>query len=93
MGIFNNVGRYTDNGISEYIKNFNRQIQSGLKLYVNNNYDIQQKRLVNVGEGIDNDDAIIKHQMEVALSTKPNATDFGYSIRHLLRFYLNQVMI
>ena len=74
MGIFNNVGRYTYMDISEYMKNFNRQVQQGLglKLDVQNNYDIQQKRLVNVGEGVDNDDAITKHQMEVGLSTKMN---------------------
>ena len=40
-----------------------------------NNYDIQQKRLANVGEGVDNDDAVTKHQMEVGLSTKPDPTD------------------
>ena len=62
MGIFNNVGRFTNVDISEYIKSFQRQIQTGLKLDSNNNYDIQQKRLA-------------KHQMEVGLSTKPNPTD------------------
>ena len=58
------------------MKIFNRQVQqgSGLKLDVNNNYDILQKRLVNVGEGINDDDAITKHQMEVGLSTKMNKT-------------------
>ena len=75
MGVFNNIQRFTNMDISEYIKNFNRQIQTGLKLDLNNNYDIQQKRLANVGEGVDNDDAVTKHQMEVGLSTKPNPTD------------------
>ena len=53
----------------------NKQIQTGLKLDTNNNYDIQQKRLANIGEGVDNDDAVTKHQMEVGLSTKPDPTD------------------
>ena len=75
MGVFNNVQRFTNMDISEYIKNFNRQIQTGLKLDSNNNYDIQQKRLANVGEGVDGGDAVTKHQMEVGLSTKPNPTD------------------
>ena len=43
---------------------------SGLKLDPNNNYDIEQKRLLNVGEGVNNNDVITKHQMEVGLSTK-----------------------
>ena len=52
MGVFNNIQRFATFDISEYIRNFQRQIQTGLKLDSNNNYDIQQKRLANVGEGV-----------------------------------------
>ena len=52
MGIFNNSGRFKNLNIRDYIKNFNQQIQSGLKLDVNNNYDIEGKRLANVGQGL-----------------------------------------
>ena len=62
MGLFNNVGRYSD--IHEYIKNFKEQTQSGLKLDANNNYDIEGKRLANVGQGVEADDAVVMHQME-----------------------------
>ena len=62
MGLFNNVGRYSD--VHEYIKNFTQQTQSGLKLDANNNYDIEGKRLANVGQGVDADDAVVMHQME-----------------------------
>ena len=62
MGLFNNVGRYSD--VHEYIKNFTQQTQSGLKLDVNNNYDIEGKRLANVGQGVEADDAVVMHQME-----------------------------
>ena len=71
MGLFNNVGRYTD--VHEYIKNFTQQTQSGLKLDSNNNYDIEGKRLANVGQGIDADDAVVMHQMaslDTGLETK-----------------------
>ena len=71
MGLFNNVGRYSD--IHEYIKNFNQQTQSGLKLDSNNNYDIEGKRLANVGQGVDADDAVVMHQMaslDTGLETK-----------------------
>ena len=61
MGLFNNVGRYSD--VHEYIKNFTQQTQSGLKLDANNNYDIEGKRLANVGQGVDDDDAVVMHQM------------------------------
>ena len=50
MGLFNNVGRYSD--VHEYIRNFQQQTQSGLKLDVNNNYDVRGKRLANVGQGL-----------------------------------------
>ena len=60
MGLFNNVGRYTD--VHEYIKNFTQQTQSGLKLDVNNNYDIEGKRLANVGQGVDDYDAVVMRQ-------------------------------
>ena len=67
MGIFNNVGRYSD--IHEYIRNFNEQTQSGLKLDSNNNYDIEGKRLANVGQGVDADDAVVMHQIVTLDST------------------------
>ena len=71
MGLFNNVGRYSD--VHEYIKNFTQKTQSGLKLDVNNNYDIEGKRLANVGQGVDADDAVVMHQMtslDTGLETK-----------------------
>ena len=74
MGVLNNIQRFKTFDIREYIKNFQRQIQTGLKLETNNNYDIQQKRLANVGEGVDGGDAVTKHQMEVGLSTKSDQT-------------------
>ena len=61
MGLFNNVGRYSD--VHEYIKNFQQQTQSGLKLDSNNNYDIEGKRLANVGQGVDDDDAVVMQQI------------------------------
>ena len=75
MGVLNNIQRFKTFDIREYIKNFQRQIQTGLKLDTNNNYDIQQKRLANMGEGVDGGDAVTKHQMEVGLSTKSDSTE------------------
>ena len=80
MGIFNNIGRFKDFDKSKYIRNLNIQIQgTGLKLDSNNNYDIQQRRLTNVGEGVNVNDTITRHHMEAniqaGLQTKPNRTD------------------
>ena len=75
MGVLNNIQRFKTFDIREYIKNFQSQIQTGFKFDKNNNYDIQQKRLANVGEGVDGGDAVTKHQMEVGLSTKSDSTE------------------
>ena len=74
MGVFNNIQRFKTFDIKEYMKNFQRQIQTGFKLDKNNNYDMQQKRLANTGEGVDESDAITKHQMETGLATKSDQT-------------------
>ena len=75
MGVLNNFQlKDSSFNIRDYIKYFKEQIQTGFKLDKNNNYDMQQKRLANTGEGVDGGDAVTKHQMEVGLSTKSDQT-------------------
>ena len=79
-GVFNNIGGYTNPNIFDYVRNLIHSMHGGgsgggLKLDVNNNYGIEQKRLANVGDGVDASDAVTKQQMESGLSTKPNPTD------------------
>ena len=69
------MGVLHDFDIKEYIKSFNEKTQTGFKLDANNNYDMQQKRLANLAEGVDAADAITKHQMEVGLSSKSDQTN------------------
>ena len=47
----------------------------GFQQTADGNFDLGNKRLTNVAEGIANDDAITKHQVNVGLATKPNPTD------------------
>ena len=73
MGVLNNFQLNNNTfDIREYMKYFKGQIQTDFKLDKNNNYDMQQTRLV--GEGVDAGDVITKHQMEVGLSTKSDQT-------------------
>ena len=75
MGIFNNVGRFKNLDIRDYVKNFNEQIQGGLKLDANNNYDIEGKRLANVGQGVDDDDVTIVSQLnQIEMSLRRDLT-------------------
>ena len=58
----------------------NKYVQRGLpgvgfKLTVMGDYDMQNKKLVNVDEGENNQDVVNKHQLDVGLQTKPNKTD------------------
>ena len=73
MGVFNNLQLH-DFDIKEYMKSVNEKIQTGFKLDKNNNYDMQQKRVVNLAEAVDADDSITKHQMEVGLAGKADPT-------------------
>ena len=73
MGVFNNLQLH-DFDIKEYMKSVNEKIQTGFKLDKNNNYDMQQKRVANLAEAVDADDAITKHQMEVGLANKVDST-------------------
>ena len=73
MGVFNNLQLH-DFDIKEYMKSVNEKIQTGFKLDKNNNYDMQQKRLANLSEGVDAADAITKHQMEVGVANKVDST-------------------
>ena len=75
MGVFNNLQLHDNVDIKEYMQSFNDKIQTGFKLDKNNNYDMQQKRLANLAEAVDADDAITKHQMEVGLSNKSDQTN------------------
>ena len=46
----------------------------GFSLTNDGNYDISNKKLKNVGEGVESSDAITKHQLEVSMNTKLNKT-------------------
>ena len=58
----------------------NKYVQRGLpgvgfKLTDTGDYDMQNKKLVNVDKGENNQDVVNKHQLDVGLQTKPNKTD------------------
>lgn len=76
MGIFNNIDRYTNVDISQYIRNISQIIHAsrGMKLDSDNNYSAENKRLKNVAEGTSSSDAITKHQLTVGLNQKHDNT-------------------
>ena len=68
MGIFN---QHSNNKPHQ---SFLRGIQGspgvGFSLTRDGNYDMNNKKLKNVGEGVESSDAVTKHQLEVSMNTK-----------------------
>ena len=73
MGIFN---QHSDNQPQQ--QRFLRGIQGspgvGFSLKRDGNYDIANKKLKNVGEGVESSDAVTKHQLETAINSKINTS-------------------
>ena len=71
MGIFN---QHSDNQPQQ--QRFLRGVQGspgvGFSLTRDGNYDMNNKKLKNVGEGVESSDAVTKHQLETAINSKIN---------------------
>ena len=49
----------------------------GFSLTKDGNYDMENKKLKNVGEGVESSDAITKHQLETTINSKPGTSSLG----------------
>ena len=80
MGIFN---QHSDNQPQQ--QGFLRGMQGspgvGFSLTKDGNYDMVNKKLKNVGEGVEGSDAITKHQLEVSMNTKLNKTSLNNYVK------------
>ena len=76
MGIFN---QHSDNQPQQ--QRFLRGIQGspgvGFSLTKDGNYDMVNKKLKNVGEGVESSDAITKHQLETTINSKLDTSSLG----------------
>ena len=79
MGIFN---QHSNNQPQQ---KFLRGIQGspgvGFSLIRDGNYDMNNKKLKNVGEGVESSDAITKHQLEVSMNTKPDKASLNNYVK------------
>ena len=80
MGISN---QHSDNQPQQ--QRFLRGIQGspgvGFSLTKDGNYDMVNKKLKNVGEGVESSDAITKHQLHVSLNTKLDKTSLNNFVK------------
>ena len=71
MGIFN---EHFDTQKQGYVRGTQGAPGVGFNLTKDGNYDMINKKLKNVGEGVESCDAITKHQLEVSLNSKLDKT-------------------
>ena len=72
MGIFN---QHSNNQPQQsFLRGLRGSPGVGFSLTRDGNYDMNNKKLKNVGEGVESSDAVTKHQLEVSMNTKANKT-------------------
>ena len=67
MGIFN---QHSNNQQQRFLRGIQGSPGVGFSFTSDGNYDVNNKKLKNVGEGVESSDAITKHQLEVSMNTK-----------------------
>ena len=72
MGIFN---QHSNNEPRQsFLRGLRGSPGVGFSLTLDGNYDMNHKKLKNVGEGVESSDAVTKHQVEVSMNTKADKT-------------------
>ena len=72
MGLFN---QHSNNHPHQsFLRGLRGSPGIGFSLTRDGNYDMNNKKLKNVGEGVESSDAITKHQLEVSMNTKADKT-------------------
>ena len=81
MGIFNQ-----DSNNQPQQQGFLRGLQGspgvGFSLTKDGNYDMLNKKLKNVGEGVESSDAVTKHKLEVSMNTELNKTSLSNYVKN-----------
>ena len=71
MGIFN---QHSNNQQQRFLRGIQGSPGVGFSLTRDGNYDMVNKKLKNVGEGVERSDAVTKHQLETAINSKINTS-------------------
>ena len=80
MGIFN---QHSNNQPQQqsFLRGLRGSPGIGFSLTSDGNYDMKNKKLKNVGEGVESSDAVTKHQLEVSMNTKANKTSLTIYVK------------
>ena len=81
MGIFN---QHSNNQPQQqgFLRGLQGSPDVGFNLTKDGNYDMLNKKLKNVGEGVESSDAITKHQLEVSMNTKLSKTSLSNYVKN-----------
>ena len=77
MGIFNQQSINLQRGARSNLRGLQGTPGVGFSLTKDGNYDMVNKKLKNVGEGVESSNAITKHQLEVSMNTKLDKTSLN----------------
>ena len=80
MGIFN---QHSNNNQphQSFLRGLRGSPGVGFSLTSDGNYDMNNKKLKNVGEGVESSDAVTKHQLEVTMNTKADKASLTRSVK------------
>ena len=81
MGIFNQQSINPQKGAGSTLRGLQGTPGVGFSLTKDGNYDMVNKKLKNVGEGVESSDAITKHQLEVSMNTKLDKTSLNNYVK------------
>ena len=81
MGIFNQHSNNQPQQQQRFLRGLQGSPGIGFSLTKDGNYDMLNKKLKNVGEGVESNDAITKHQLEVSMNTKLNKTSLSNYVK------------
>ena len=81
MGIFNQQSINLQRGTGSTLRGLQGTPGVGFSLTKDGNYDMVNKKLKNIGEGVESSDAITKHQLEVSMNTKLNKTSLNNYVK------------
>ena len=73
MGIFNQHS-INNQPRQSFLRGLRGSSGVGFSLTSDGNYDMNNKKLKNVGEGVESSDAVTKHQLETAINLKLNSS-------------------
>ena len=83
MGIFN---QHSNNQPHQsFLRGLRGSPGIGFSVTKDGNYDINNKKLKNVGEGVESSDAITKHQLEISLNTKLDNASLNNTLNNYVK--------